>query len=263
MLNKLIKYDVKNVYKLLVIFYILSIVFACITRIFFELEQTLIINIIAQVCSGITISMIANIIINNIMRIWARFRRNLYKDESYLTHTLPVKKGTIYTAKFLSLIITMLTSALVIVITLFIAYYSKDNLEFVKSILLPVANMYDSSMLSLLVVVGLVLVVEIITLVQAGFTGIIVGHKFNENKLGLSVLFGFISYMALQMVIVITTYISALFDESMMTLFKTTMITDVNILKKFLYVGAIAYLICIAITYISNIKLLKKGVNVD
>ena len=73
--------------KFLLIFYGLSLFFGILTRIFLNIEGSLVMNIIGQICSGATISMIFNIIINNIIRFWVRFKQNLYGDESYLTHT--------------------------------------------------------------------------------------------------------------------------------------------------------------------------------
>ena len=102
MLKNLIKYDLKYKYKALIVFYILSMFFGILTRIFFYIEKSLMMNIIAQICSGITISMIFNILINNIMRSWVIFKQNLYGDESYLTHTLPVDKKTIYISNAIS-----------------------------------------------------------------------------------------------------------------------------------------------------------------
>ena len=64
MLKKLLKYDLKYIYKVLVVFYILVIFFAIFTR-FMLYKDIAIIKIFGQVCSGITISMIISIIINN------------------------------------------------------------------------------------------------------------------------------------------------------------------------------------------------------
>ena len=49
MLNKLLKYDLKYMIKNMSIFYILSIFFAITTRILFNIEQSVIINIIGQI----------------------------------------------------------------------------------------------------------------------------------------------------------------------------------------------------------------------
>ena len=132
MLGKLLKYDLKNIFKFLAIFYSLALFFATLTRIFFSIENSLVMNIIAQICSGTAISMMFSILINNLMRMWVRFKHNLYGDESYLTHTLPVKKHTLYLSKSIVAVITLFTSVVVIGGTLFIAYYSKENIEILK-----------------------------------------------------------------------------------------------------------------------------------
>ena len=63
--------------------------------------QSIIINIIGQISVGCMFSMIFSILINTMMRSWVRFRDSLYKDESYLTHTLPVTKNELYNSKFI------------------------------------------------------------------------------------------------------------------------------------------------------------------
>ncbi len=101
MLKKLLKYDLKDMYKFLSVFYILSIVFAISTRVLLGLKQTVIISIISQISMGFMFSMLASSLINTLMRNWVRFKDTLYKDESYLTHTLPVTKMQIYESKFI------------------------------------------------------------------------------------------------------------------------------------------------------------------
>ena len=104
MLKKLLKYDLQNIYKVLIIFYSLSLFFALLTRIFLNIENSFIMNIIGQICNATTISMIFNILINNLLRLWVRFKNNFYGDESYLTHTLPINKKTLYLSKTLTAI---------------------------------------------------------------------------------------------------------------------------------------------------------------
>ena len=127
MLNKLLKYDLKYMIKNMTIFYVLSIFFSITTRILFDMNQSIIINIIGQISVGCMFAMIANILINTMMRSWVRFRDSLYKDESYLTHTLPVTKNEIYNSKFIQTFIFFFIGFFVILISLFIAYYSKEN----------------------------------------------------------------------------------------------------------------------------------------
>ena len=188
------------------IFYILSLFFAVLTRIFLNIEDSFILNIIGQICSGATIAMMFNILINNLMRTWVRFRHNLYGDESYLTHTLPVERKTIYSSKFITSIILVFISMLVISLTIFIAYYSKENLKFLKDLLLPVVEMIDSTMFIFVLMFVFILFLEIFNLLQIGFTGIILGHKMNNNKVLYSVIYGFVSYSVIQVIVFVVLF---------------------------------------------------------
>ena len=96
MLKKLLKYDLQNIFKFLIIFYGLALFFGILTRIFLSIDNSFIMNLIGQICSGACISMMFSILINNLMRLWVRFKQNLYGDESYLIHTLPVDKKVLY-----------------------------------------------------------------------------------------------------------------------------------------------------------------------
>ena len=263
MLGKLLKYDLKSIFKVLVIFYSIGIFFGLLTRLFFSIDNSLIMDIIAKVCSGVTISMIFNILINNIMGLWGRFRRNLYGDESYLTHTLPVEKKVLYLSKVLTAVITLLTSVLVIGLMIFIAYYSKDNLDLVKSLLLPVANTYGSTIIKILLALLFILFLEFACVLQSRFTGLILGHKMNNTKIGYSVLFGFATYMATQVFTLVILFLVSLFNKDLMNLFYTTEMINVDIIKFVIYLAMIIYTLIFIVEYFINSKLFNKGVNVD
>ncbi|MCI9585346.1 MAG: hypothetical protein HFH45_01765 [Bacilli bacterium] len=263
MLTKLLKYDLKNIFKFLIIFYSLSIIGAISTRICFNIENSFILEIIAQICSGFTIAMIINILINNIIKLWVRFKNNLYGDESYLTHTLPVSKKDIYLSKILTTIISLFISTLVIALTLFIAYYSKENVEALKNFLLPIATAYGSTIIKIISSFLFILFLQFANTVQAGFTGIILGHKMNQTKIGFSVIFGYITYTITQLFALFITFITALFNKDLMNLFITNQIIDVEIVKVTIYLSIIIYTITLIIGYFINIKLLKQGINVE
>ena len=263
MLKKLLKYDLENIFKVLIIFYSLSLFFAVLTRIFLNIDNSFIMDIIGKVCSGVTISMMFNILINNLMRLWSRFKSNFYGDESYLTHTLPVCKKTLYLSKVLSAVITLFISVLVIGLTLFIAYYSKGNIQFLKKLLLPVANAYNSTIVKLLLALLFIFFLEFANALQSGYTGIILGHKMSSGKLGFSVLFGFVTYTITQLFSLLMIFIVALFNKDIMNLFYTTDIINVDMLKVIVYLAIAIYILTLIIGYFINLKLFKKGVNVD
>ncbi len=263
MLRKLMRYDLENIFKFLIIFYSLAAVFGLLTRLFLRFENSLALDIIGRIFIGATISMICNILINNVMRMWVRFKSNLYGDESYLSHTLPVEKETHYFSKILSAAVTLFVSFLVVGAVLFISFYSKSNLQLIKGLLLPLAQMYDSTILGFLAAILAVLFLELLNILQCGFTGIILGHKCNNSKMGLSVLFGFIVYMASQTAVVGIVFLAALFDNDVMNLFVTQEVINIESLKLAVALAIIAYTLVSVVICLVNIKLFKKGVNID
>lgn len=183
MLGKLLKYDLKWVGKIVVIFYILAIIFSIFTRILLNVENSLLFTIIGQISSGIMISMLISSLINGFMRSWVRFVRNVYKDESYLTHTLPIGKKTIYLSKVLTAIICAFTTVIIATLCIFISYYSQDNIKSLQGFLELAANNYDTTIINLLFVVSFVVFLEIVFIILVGYVGIIIGYSQIITKL--------------------------------------------------------------------------------
>ena len=263
MLKKLLKYDLKYIFKLLVIFYILSMLFGILTRVFFSFHNSLVLRIIGEITQGAAISMMCSTLINNILRMWVRFKTNFYGDESYLTHTLPIEKRTHYLSKILTTVITLFVSFAVICLVLFTAYYSKENLNFIKNMLFPLAEAYDSTILGIVALLVFVLFLEFLSAVQCGFSGIILGHKMYRGKIGFSVLYGFIVYSITQVFAVLTVFVVGLFNDDMMLLFTSNQLNSLSVIKTAMTVAIVTYFAISVIVYFVNQKLLKNGVNVD
>ena len=262
MLKKLLKYDLEWCYKPLLVFYILAIFFSIIVRTIESFEQSLIVLIIDKICSGIVIAMIINILINCFMRNWARFVRNIYKDESYLTHTLPVSKNKIYLSKVLTAIITLFTSFIAIIICLAICCLNKDTWIILKQSLEQSAIYFDSSVFSFILVMIITIFFEFLFMMMSGILGIIIGHKSNNLKIVKSVVIGFVIYMILSSMSVGALFIAGLLNSDIMSLFNNIEVSS-NALRSMMLVGILVYGIYnLGIYFIGN-KLLNKGVNVD
>lgn len=262
MLGKLLKYDLKWCYKPLIIFYIITILFAIITRIVESFDQTLIVLIIDKICAGIVIAMMINIMINCFMRNWARFIRNIYKDESYLTHTLPVSKSEIYISKVLTAIITLLTSFIVILLSLAICCLNENIWETIKTTLEQSAIYFDSSVFSLVIVLIAIVFFEFLFMIMSGILGIIIGYKSNNLKTIKSVICGLIIYMILSVISLGIIYISGLINTDIMSIFKNIEVSS-NAMKYTMIIGIAIYAVyCTGIFIIGN-KMFNKGVNVD
>lgn len=262
MLKKLLKYDLKHMYKFLNIFYILTIIFAITTRLINTFNETIITNIIYQISIGCLFSMIANIVINTIMRTWVRFKETIYGDESYLTHTLPVTIKDIYNSKFILALINLLTSFLVVIISLIIAFCTKETFNIFKDFVTNIANLINMNYIVLIILVLVTIYIEIYNAISSGFVGIIIGHKKENNKTLYSVIFGLITYFISQLLILFVVFITALFDKDIMNLFKTNTM-NTGKAKYIIYFAAILYIIIICIEKFISEKELTKGINVE
>ena len=96
-----------------------------------------------------------------------------------------------------------------------------------------------------------------------GYVGIIFGYKSNRNKMLNTLLVGFVSYMAMQVLTLGIMYVIALFSPDIMNLFNTVNVVDIDIIKNVMYIAIGIYSAYIFIIYIVGNKALKKGVNVD
>lgn len=257
MLGKLLKYDLKWVYKLIGIYYGLALVFALIGRGLSFIDNSFVFVFISKFSCGVSVAMMFNIIINNIIRIWVRYIGNVYKDESYLTHTLPVTKSEIYLSKVLTTLITMTTSIIVVLVSFALCYLNDNFIEIVKAIL-PYTSW------NFIVIAGIVIVLELLFLVFLGILSITIGYRSNHNKLLKSFISGALVYLVSSCVSLLVLFIMGLFNKDIFGLFTSAnTMPSIELLEFILIASAIIYLVyIIACNVISN-KLLNKGVNVD
>ena len=260
MLGKLLKYDLKWVYKVVAIFYILSFIFAVLTRLFLNIENSFLFNIVGKIMNIAMIGMLISSLINGLIRSWARFTQNVYKDESYLTHTLPVEKKSIYLSKVITAITCSFTSVIVAIACLFISYYSKENMEILKGFLKLTASTYDITVIGLLLIISAVIFLEVIFIILIGYVGIIIGHK---NKMGKSIAISVALYLGTSTLTLIIIYIFGLFNQDIMNLINTTNIVNVDAIKNTMIIGSGIYVIYNIIYYLIGKVILEKGVNVD
>ncbi|MDO4963219.1 MAG: hypothetical protein Q4E75_03890 [bacterium] len=263
MLRKLLKYNIKDMYKPMIIFYVLTIFFALTTRILISINQTFIINILGKISMGCFFSMIFSALINTLIRNWVRFKDFFYSDESYLTHTLPVTKNKLYESRFLLSVINLATTFIIIIISLLIAYYSKDNFEILIKNISNLTNSINVSFTGTIIYLVLILFLEIFNGLQSGFLGIIIGYSFNNYKFGLSVLFGFITYFVTQILVLFIIFIFGLFNKDIMLMFTSSSIINFNVLKQVAIITLILYVFITALINILCLIKLNKGVNVD
>ena len=263
MLKKLLKYDLKYMIKNMLPFYLLAIFFSLTTRIFLSVEETVIIKILYQISLGCFIAMLFNIIINTMIRSWIRFQDSIYKDEGYLTNTLPVTKKEIYYSKFLQTLIFFVIGFLIIIGTLFLAFYTKNRWIELKNIINNITTGLEFPTTLFVISFLSVIFLEILNAIQCGFFGIILGNKRNNGKTLFSVLFGFIFYLISQSMVLGLVFLVGLFNKSIMNLFTTKLLLDTSSLKLLILLSVIFYILIITLMSILGVKQLEKGINIE
>ena len=265
MLIRLLKYDLKKMLKFLSVFALLALFFGLLTRLCGELEDSLALSIIKGILNGTTISMMCSLMINCFMRSWVLFRSSLYGDESYLTHTLPVKTQTVYTSKALTAALSVLFSMASILLVLFVTYWTEDLKQMIKMMLTPVSVYLDIPISGMITFLLAVLFLEFFNGIQIGFVGLVIGHRFNQSKILLSVIIGFAAYMITQSLSLIGMLVIGLLDADFMEIFSTSNLLEVSreIVIKATLMGTAFYVLFCVLGYVLNSKLLSRGVNVD
>lgn len=263
MLKKLLKYDLKYLYKTLSLFYLIAFIFAIFTAIFKAIDGGFIFEILSFTTSFITVLMVILIVGYNLLKLWVKFLNSLFKDESYLTHTLPASKKAIFTSKFASTLITLTTSFIVVFVTLFIAFYSRDMLEFLKTSLDGLTDIYNSSALLFILLLSIIFFLEVVATVMAGYTGILLGHRCNSNKLAMSIVIGYIISMVFSLIMLALIFVAGFFIRDIMDLFLSDETPTIETIKLFLQMGFGIYIFEIVVYYIIDLHILKKGINVE
>ena len=265
MLTRLMKYDLKKMLKFLCVFFILALFFGLLTRFFGQMKKSLAVEIIKGICNGTAISMMCSLLINCLMRSWVLFRSNLFGDESYLTHTLPVKKETHYANKAFTSAISLFCCMAGIVLVLFFTYWTQDLWNLIKVPLEAFSTYLGVPVWGMFVFLFVTLFIEFYNGIQVGFAGILLGHRLQQGKILFSVIFGFVGYMACQMATLLGMLVIALFDSEFFKLFSTNdlMAFKPSTIISASVIGCAFYALISVILFFFNTNLLKKGVNVD
>ncbi len=261
MLSKLFKYDFKWMTKVTYIYALILVVISIALKIVESVDQTFLLVILDKILVSMFISCVVSILLTSSIRIWVRFINNFYKDESYLTHTLPVTKNELFNSKVLAGICSLLLSVLVIVICLAFVYLNKSTIEELKMMWDSLVATYNS-VFAVLFVIGLVLLIilEIIYIMMAGILGITIGHRSNNFKMIKSIAVGLISYGLLSaMSLGVIAIVSKVIDYDIIG----NGFPSMNYLIGVGSAGLAVYLIYNIVYYLIAKKVFNKGVNVD
>lgn len=196
MLGKVLKYDLKALCRYLIPLYAVLFGLGIMIRLLGFFDN---VSIIAIICGLMIVALVVlsclSFVLNGIFSV-KYYLENLFKDEGYLTHTLPVKKGTLLFSKVLASLVTFSMTALVLIISLIVAFYQKGLfVDVVKVLNLSIYGMSVYEFLLFMIVYGVIGYVATILMVYAA---IAIGYSRSSNKLVSSVVWGLIFYFVME-----------------------------------------------------------------
>ena len=258
MLNKLIKIDLRYILRLTPIFFGAGIFFALVSLVSSKIEGSAIAEIIKRISENFALSAVISGIINVLSRAVGVFYKKLYGDESYLTHTLPISKKTIYLSKILSTLYSFLIALFIGILILAINYNLFENFETLKTFIETTAGMTGGNVTEFLVLIILVGFFEITTLVSLIFLVMIIKNRTTKTKTAL-IAVG--TYLAAQGTFLLSLFLIGIINPEVMELFNSEIVSSETMRLVFID-ATIVYSVATLIINMVNTKLLEKGVNV-
>ena len=204
MIRKLLKYDIKKITRILIYVYAISIALAIITRLINIGKDIQAIKILGMVFAGCTYSAIGNVLVNTFVHILDVFIKNFYRDESYLTHTLPVSKNKLLASKYIASLIVIFASVAVCFLSLFTIFYSKSFVEGLKMFIEATVAGFDISVGLFVTLIALLLLSQICCIITMAFTAIVKANTYNSKRVIKGVMWFIVFYLGTMIVTLLT-----------------------------------------------------------
>ncbi len=148
MLKKLLRYDLKSVFRYWWIAATASIILSLIGGLAISITTTgkqvppiiavLVIFAIFFAIIGIVIFPVFSYIM-----MYVRFYKNFFSDEGYLTFTLPVKRSQLLNSKLITSVITMTSSVIVVILDIILLFSIGAGEIFYQEFLIPVSQLFS------------------------------------------------------------------------------------------------------------------------
>lgn len=213
MLNKILKYDLKRMGKSLLPLYAGLIILALVLKTmdfitnnfsaFKFAYNIMFIFFIIAIIGGLFYTFSISII---------HYYKNLYSDEGYLTHTLPVSKSNLLISKILSSIMYIIVSVIISLISLIIVLGYNEITNPIKNILEFFSTCADTKISTISIILTLIILLGYIFYILMVFAGISLGNNHNKNKITFSIIYTVVLYYISQIISVLALGIMILIN---------------------------------------------------
>lgn len=190
-----------------------------------------------------------------------RFYRNMFTDESYLTHTLPVKSGTLLFSHILTFSIWYMISMLVIFLSIALLVIGAGGGSEVMGFIREIPAYYNTNMFMVVLYVLQYLIVGAVSCSTMIYAAICIGNLFAPHK----VLASIITYIIFYAIIQIITFIVMMISPSMRSMLfvqESYVYLPVEFFSSLLWTE-VETIILSAVFWITSHIILKKHLNIE
>lgn len=261
MLGKLLKKDLSRNMRWLWILFVATLGVALVGRICKELGTNIVLfKILGIIFDSVFYALLVNVILQPFLRNFLNFTTSLYKDESYLTHTLPVTKTQIINSKFLTAIIEIVLGFVVLVASLLIMFFTPTMFD-TLTLILSFVIIGEFSIGWLVTLFIALIVVEFLMFIAIIFFSIILAYRAKEKRVLktflLTTAFAFAAITVLFVIMIIVLSVNGV------ALTSATLSLSSTALVSVLCASVLVYTTLTVVFYILAQKAFRKGVNVD
>ena len=261
MIAKLMKYDIKNMMRILVYIYVVSIGLSIITRILNIWSDIQVLFLIKEIFAGLTYSAVGSVIINAFAHVLKVLVCSFYKDESYLTHTLPVKKSELLLSKYLSGLVVVLCSVAIAFVSLAIVLYSPEFMDMLGVLLEMVVAGFNMSVSTFITIFVLLVFVQLCAMMSMVFVAVVKGNMYNSKRAIKGLLWFVVCYMA-TMCAMLLVILAVFAIQGNVSMFLSETLSQ-QAFMSIIVVCLVVYMLASVVFYIIANRLFNKGVNVD
>jgi hypothetical protein len=260
MLKKLLKYDFRAMFNVLLPGYAILIFLSLFNRMSEVISNKVaILKIPAGFIFIIYVIILIGVPMATFITSITNYYKNLAGDEGYLMHTLPVTKKDLVLSKLIAYFVTIIISVIVSIVGLFIGEYGiKFDLPTLNSIL-DTLKSFDA-LTFIMIIISVVLTVIFQQLLI--YASIALGQKQSTNKAIFSIIFGVILYYANQIISALILLIPMLFNKDLWRQLHQQKLSP-NILNGYLGGSVILSILFIIGYFILTTKTLEKNLNLE
>lgn len=203
MLGKLIKYEFKNKFKLMLSIYgafILVTIFGCLSATYLQKGMSPnALSILILVFYGLSFFALY---LSTIIYLGLDLNKTLFSAQGYLTYTLPAKRSEILNAKLLSSILWLLSTVIILAVSLTILIFCAIGSEFpsFQEFSYQWSKIMEIKMSTFFIFIGVIAVLGMCTIILWISASLFIGQLSNKNKIPCAILTGIGLYVLNQIV---------------------------------------------------------------